>query len=162
MIYIMCVLRLRVDVIYINYRANGEYALRFIKILYWCNWKELNTITNLCVIIRWFSKGIICKYLVWSSILFWSGRLFYSFRFITFWFWFLWCNFMVTILPPPTFFDLKYIVVWVFFLQVCIQIRNRDQKMNCHYYCCYLLIVFFFFFFIWGSKGRIVALRFNW
>ena len=101
MIYIMCVLRLRVDVIYINYRANGEYALRFIKILYWCNWKELNTITNLCVIIRWFSKGIICKYLVWSSILFWSGRLFYSFRFITFWFWFLWCNFMVTILPPP-------------------------------------------------------------
>ena len=103
MIYIMCVLRLRVDVIYINYRANGEYALRFIKILYWCNWKELNTITNLCVIIRWFSKGIICKYLVWSSILFWSGRLFYSFRFITFWFWFLWCNFMVTILPPPPF-----------------------------------------------------------
>ena len=38
MICIMCVLRLRVDVIYMNYRANGEYALGGIKILYWCNW----------------------------------------------------------------------------------------------------------------------------
>ena len=34
MICIMCVLRLRVDVIYMNYRANGEYALGGIKLLY--------------------------------------------------------------------------------------------------------------------------------
>ena len=38
MIFIMYVLRLRVDVTYPNYRANGEYALSVIKILYWCNW----------------------------------------------------------------------------------------------------------------------------
>ena len=31
MICIMCVLRLRVDVTYMNYRANGEYALSVIK-----------------------------------------------------------------------------------------------------------------------------------
>ena len=37
-ICIMCVLRLRVDVMYLNYRANSEYALSMIKILYWCNW----------------------------------------------------------------------------------------------------------------------------
>ena len=42
------------------------------------------------------------------------------------------------ILPFPLF-DLKYIVVWVFFLQIHIQIRNRDQNMNCHYYCCYFI-----------------------
>ena len=34
MIFIMYVLRLRVDVTYANYRANGEYALSVIKILY--------------------------------------------------------------------------------------------------------------------------------
>ena len=130
MIRIMCVLRLRVDVIYMNYRATGEYALSVIKILYWCNWNCIEYYKELMCLVWWFSKGIICKYLFWSSISFWPVRLFYRFRFITFWFWFLWCNFMVTILPP--LFDLKYIFVWVFFLQVRIQIRNRNQNMNCH------------------------------
>ena len=56
MICIMCVLRLRVDVIYMNCRANGEYALNVIKRLYWCNWNVLNTIMHLCVMVWWFSK----------------------------------------------------------------------------------------------------------
>ena len=38
MIRIMCVLRLRVDVMCMNYCANDEYALSVIKILYWCKW----------------------------------------------------------------------------------------------------------------------------
>ena len=45
----------------------------------------LNTTRNLCVMVWWFSKVIICKYLFWSSISFWPGRLFYRFKFITFW-----------------------------------------------------------------------------
>ena len=160
MIYIMCVLRLRVDVIYINYRANSEYALSVMKILYWCNWMELNTITNLCVMVWWFSKGIICKYLVWSSILFWSGRLFYSFRFITFWFWFLWCNFMVTILPPHLFWFEIYCCLGFLFTSM-----YSNSKSESEHELSLLLLLFvncFFFFLIWGSKGRIVALRFNW
>ena len=46
----MCVLRLRVDVTYINYRANGEYSLSAIK-KYCTDVTEivLNTIRNLCV-----------------------------------------------------------------------------------------------------------------
>ena len=143
-IYIMCVLRLRVDVIYINYRANGEYALSVIKILYWCNWKELNTITNLCVL--WYDGFPRVSYVnIWFGLLScfgpvdcsivsdWSLSDSGSFGVISW-----------LISSPPTFFDLKYIVVWVLFLQVCIQIRNRNQNMNCHYYCCYLLLFFFF------------------
>ena len=109
MIRIMCVLRLRVDVIYMNYRATGEYALSVIKILYWCNWNCIEYYNELICLVWWFSKGIICKYLFCSSISFWLVRLFYRFRFITFWFWFLCCNFMVTVLPHSS-------LIWNIFL----------------------------------------------
>ena len=52
MICIVYVLRLRVGVTYMNYRANGEYALSLIK-KYYPNVTEivLNTTRNFCVIV---------------------------------------------------------------------------------------------------------------
>ena len=40
---------------------------------------------------------------------------------------------IISWLLSSPFLDLKYIVVWVFFLQLLIQIRDRSQNLNCHY-----------------------------
>ena len=52
------------------------------------------------------------------------GRVFCSFRCISFWFWFVWFSFMVTILP---LLDLKCIMVWVY---AALAIVDKDLASN--------------------------------
>ena len=115
----------------------------------------LNTTRNLSVMVWWFSKGIICKYLFWSSISFWPGRLFYRFRFITFWFWLLQRNFLVTILPP-LWFEIYCCLGFLFTSTYSNSESESEHELSL------LLLLFIIWFSICGTKDRIGTVCFNW
>ena len=105
MICIICVLRLRVDVTYMNYRANCKYSLSEVKkLVYWCNWSCVEYYKKFMCCGMMVFQGYHMLILFWSSISFWPGKLFYSFRFIFFWFWLPRCNFLVLSSPLPLWF----------------------------------------------------------